>query len=183
MDDPPAVPNPALSVDVLFLTGQPGAGKTAVAKELSELLWQRRAPHAVIDIDELCRGLLPTRTTDFNRALAAANLQAVWANYHAAGVRRLILARIVEALDDIERFSVAIPNARVTVCLLQAPEATIRQRITEREAGSARAFLLRLTARNAEQMAALELPGFRVENDGRTLNAVAREILERAGWT
>jgi adenylylsulfate kinase-like enzyme len=38
-------------VDVLFLTGQPGAGKSAVAKELSELLWRVREPHAVIDLD------------------------------------------------------------------------------------------------------------------------------------
>ena len=43
-------------VEVLFLTGQPGAGKTAVAKELGELLWKIREPHAIIDLDELCRG-------------------------------------------------------------------------------------------------------------------------------
>ena len=49
-------------VEVLFLTGQPGSGKTALAKELSELLWQCREPHAVIDLDELCRGVLPTPT-------------------------------------------------------------------------------------------------------------------------
>lgn len=169
-------------VEVLFLTGQPGSGKTATAKELSELLWQRREPHAVIDPDELCRGLLPATTHDFNRALAVANLRAVWANFYAAGVRRLILSRIIESADDLDRFMSAIPYAHMTVCLLRVPEKTIRQRIIEREAGSARDFLLTLTPRIAEKIARLELPGITVDNGQRPLTEVAREILERAGW-
>jgi chloramphenicol 3-O-phosphotransferase len=169
-------------VEVLFLTGQPGAGKTAVAKEISDLLWKIREPHAVIDIDELCRGVLPTKTPDFNRSLAVANLSAVWANFYAAGVRRMILARILESQDDLDVFGGAIPGAQVTVCLLRVPEATIQQRITEREPGSSRAFLLSLTTRTAERIASLDLPGIQVDNDQRPVNEVAREILERAGW-
>jgi adenylylsulfate kinase-like enzyme len=169
-------------VNVLFLTGQPGAGKTAVAKELSELLRQIREPHAVIDLDELCRGVLAVKTSDFNRSLALANLTAVWGNFFAAGVRRLILARIVESLDDIDQFGRAIPNAQLTVCLLHAQQATVQQRITDREAGTARNFLLTVTPRIAERIAQLELPGIQVNNDQRPLTQVAREILERAGW-
>jgi hypothetical protein len=169
-------------VEVLFLTGQPGAGKSAVAKELSEMLWRSREPHAVIDLDELCRGLLPTKSTDFNRSLAVANLTAVWANFYAAGVRRLILARIIESPDDIHQFGGAIPNAHITVCLLNAPQDIVQQRITEREPGTARNFLLTVTNRIAEQIASLDLPGIRVDNGQRPLNQVAREILEYAGW-
>jgi adenylylsulfate kinase-like enzyme len=172
----------ASRVAVLFLTGQPGAGKTAVAKELGELLWQSREPHAIIDLDELCRGVLPTQTSDFNRSLAIANLTAVWANFYAAGVRRLILARIIQSPDDLEQFGGAIPNARITICLLRAPAETIQQRITEREQGSARTFLLSVTAGIGEKIDSLELPGICVENDQRPLNEVAREFLESAGW-
>jgi len=169
-------------VEVLFLTGQPGSGKTAVAKELSELLWQLGEPHAVIDLDELCRGVLPTPTINFNRALALANLTAVWANFHAAGVRRLILARMIESLDDLAQFGNAIPNANVTPCVLQAPEQLIRQRIAEREPGSARAFLLTVSPRIAAHMAGLNLPGICVENGHRSIGEVAREVLQRVHW-
>ncbi|MBZ0286349.1 MAG: adenylyl-sulfate kinase [Anaerolineae bacterium] len=169
-------------VEVLFLTGQPGAGKTAVAKELSDLLWKLREPHAVIDVDELCRGILPAQTSDFNRELAVRNLAAVWANFYAAGVRRLILARIIESADDIRQFGDSIPNAHILVCLLQASADMIRQRITEREPGSSRTFLLTITSRIGEQIANLDLPGIRVDNGQRSVNEVAREILARAGW-
>jgi len=169
-------------VEVLFLTGQPGSGKTALAKELSELLWQCHEPHAVIDLDELCRGVLPTSTVNFNRTLAVANLTAVWANFYAVGVRRLIIARLIEALDDLEQFGNAIPHAQVTVCILHAPAGLIQQRITEREPGSARTFLLSATTRNAEQLAELDLPGIHVDNGVRPITEVARELLDRAQW-
>lgn len=169
-------------VDVLFLTGQPGAGKSAVAKELSELLWHSREPHAVIDIDELCRGYIPTQTPNFNRSLAVANLIAVWENFYTAGVRRLILARIIESLDDLDQFSSAIPNAQITICLLRVPEEIVQQRLTEREPGSARAFLLTVTSRIAEQIDSLELPGMVIDNGQRTVTEVAREILEHISW-
>ena len=174
--------DPDSRVEVLFLTGPPGSGKTAVAKEIGELLWRIREPHAIIDLDELCRGVLPIKTADFNRSLAIANLIAVWTNFYAAGVRRLILARIIESMDDIEQFSSAIPNAQVTVCLLQASEDMIQQRITGRESGSARSFLLSVTASIGERIATLDLPGIRVDNGQRPLNEVAREILGRADW-
>lgn len=170
------------SVEVLFLTGQPGAGKTAVAKEIGELLWRIREPHALIDVDELCRGVLPTQPADFNRSLAVANLKAVWANFYAAGVRRAVLARIIESVEDLEQFSAAIPNAHVTLCLIQVPAETIQDRLTIREQGSARDFLLSVTGRVAEKIAALELSGITVENGQRPLNEVAHEVLQRANW-
>ncbi len=169
-------------VEVLFLTGQPGAGKTAVAKELSDLLWRIHEPHAVIDLDELCRGVLPTPTTNFNRDLAVLNLKAVWANFYAVGVRRLILSRIIQSSDDLDHFASAVPNAHMIVCLLQAPAATIQQRIIQRDPGSNQEFLLSATTKIAAQLALLHLPGFQIDNSQRPLNEVAREVLAQADW-
>ena len=42
-------------IPVLLLTGAPGAGKTALAKEIGEQLFHAAVPHAVIDLDELAR--------------------------------------------------------------------------------------------------------------------------------
>ena len=71
----------------IFLTGVPGSGKTAVAHEISELLWQLDEPHAVIDLDELGRGVIPGGSEDFNLALVVENLKSVWSNFRATGAQ------------------------------------------------------------------------------------------------
>ena len=81
-----------------------------------------------------------------------------------------------------QRVAQDIPNANVTVCWLRVPQETVQQRLTDREAGSARAFLLGVTGRIAEQIASLDLPGMVVDNGQRPLNEVAREILVRVNW-
>lgn len=68
----------ASGTPALFITGPPGSGKTALAKEISEVLWRAREPHGIVDLDELCRGLLHGDTAPgFHVRLAAENLAAV----------------------------------------------------------------------------------------------------------
>ena len=105
----------------------PVPGKTALAKEVSELLWQVDEPHAVIDVNELCRGVLPAGTTDFNRSLAVENLAAVWANFERAGVRRLVLARAIQSADDLDYFAQAISGCTLAACRVTAPRSTYRR--------------------------------------------------------
>jgi dephospho-CoA kinase len=172
-----------ISVPTLFITGAPGSGKTALAKEVSELLGQVDEPHAVIDRDELCRGVLPGGTTDFNRALAVENLAAVWANFERAGVRRLVLARVIQLADDLRFFAQAIPDCDLAVCRVTAPRSTIVDRIRRREAGSAASFLERVSRELDDEVARLDLPGFVVENgESRSVTQLALEVLDRINW-
>ncbi len=171
------------AVPTLFITGAPGSGKTALAKEVSELLWRVHEPHAVVDVDELCRGVLPEGTSDFNRALAVENLAAVWANFERAGVRRLVLARVIQSAEDLDRFAQAIPGCDLAVCRVTAPRSTIVDRIRRREAGSAASFLERVSRELDGEIARLDLPGFVVENgDARSIGDLALEVLERIDW-
>ena len=168
-------------VPALFVTGAPGSGKTALAHEISELLWQVDEPHAVIDLDELGRGVIPGGSEDFNLTLTVDNMKAVWDNFRATGVRRLVLARVVRTREELQRLCDAIPDCDVSIWRVVASDDEIAARITRREAGSARDFLLRVARELNADLA--NLPGEMVVNDGAaSITDVARTVLTRAHW-
>ena len=165
----------------MLLTGAPGSGKTALAHEISELLWQLGEPHAVIDLDELARGVIPGGSDDFNLALTVDNMKTVWDNFRATGVGRLVLARVVRTNEELRRLCDALPDCDVSVWRVVASDDEIAVRITRREAGSARDFLLRVARELNADLA--DLPGEMVVNDGSvSITDVARTVLTRAHW-
>jgi dephospho-CoA kinase len=180
-----ARPGQSLTVDstvpALFLTGGPGSGKTALAHEISELLWQLDEPHVVIDLDELGRGVIPGGSDDFNLSLTIDNMKAVWENFRAAGVRRLVLARVVRTSAELQRLVDAIPDCDVSVWHVAASDEVVAARIARREAGSARDFLLKVARDlNADSTGLL---GTKVLNDGAaSITDMARSVLTQAHW-
>jgi hypothetical protein len=170
-------------VPTLLVTGAPGAGKTAVAREMSEMLSRVGEPHALIDLDELTRGTLAEPSLDFNLSLAVENLAAVWENFRKRGVRRALLARVILSLDEVHRFASAIPGSDVTVCRVAADADVEDRRIRERDPGISASFLSELAPDVEEQMAGLRLPGFTVHNGPDTsITELARAVLQRARW-
>jgi chloramphenicol 3-O-phosphotransferase len=174
---------PSGSVSTLFITGAPGSGKTALAKEISELLWRVNEPHAVIDIDELARAVLPETTSNFYLDLAAENLAAVWANYAALGVRRVVLARIIQTAEDLDWFGRAIPGCDMHVCVVRSEPEVIDARLTRREPGLARAFLRQVAAEMDVTLSGLGPDALVVDNCAETrITELAMDVLARLDW-
>jgi hypothetical protein len=170
-------------IPTLFITGAPGNGKTALARELSELLSRVHEPHAVIDLDELTRGALAERSLDFNLTLALENLAAVWTNFYRHGVRRAVLARIILSESDISRLAGAIPGCDMTVCHVVADDVVASRRIRKRDPGLEADFLEEVGPEVTDQLEELDLPGFTVLNNASTsITDLALEVLERAHW-
>lgn len=131
--------------------------------------------------EECCQG--PGETSDFNRSLAVKNLAAVWTNFSAVGVRRLILARVIQSADDLDLFAQAIPGCDLVVCRVTVERSTMLRRIREREPGLARAFLTRTSTELDDAIGGLDLPGFVVENgDNRSITDLAFEVLDEIDW-
>ena len=166
----------------LLLTGTVGAGKTSVAEEISNLLYEIDIPHACIDLDWLCQ-LHPAAAHDpHHQTLMFANLTAVWKNFRRRAPRYLVLARLWESRAELRQYQQAIPEAAITVVRVVASEATIQQRLRQREVGS---FFDPLWNRSRELEIILDSAGaddFEVSNDGRPLRQVAKEVLERVNW-
>jgi hypothetical protein len=160
---------PSVDVAVLVLSGSMGAGKTTVLGEASDLLLAAGVPHAAIDLDALSIGHFPGD-------LSMRNLAAVWSNYAAVGMTRLLLA---DADPDRARIAQAVPGARIVVCRLRASIETMQQRVRAREPGMRQQEFVE---RVAELERAIDGEDFSAGNDGRDITAVAREVLTRAGW-
>jgi adenylate kinase len=170
------------SVPVLLITGPSGVGKTMVASEVSELLDQAGVAHAFVDIDSL-RWCYPRPAHDrFRVALAMKNLAAVWANFQEAGARSLVVADVVEARDELERYRAAVPGAVITVVRLQASMAALTERLGRREVGSGLERHARRAAELADLMARNQVEDVLLDTEGKAVNAIAREALLRANW-
>jgi hypothetical protein len=93
------------------------------------------------------------------QALAMKNLAAVWVNFQAAGAERLILADVLEARDDLERYRAAVPGAEMLMVRLQASLGALERRLAQREMGAGFDRHLR---RAAELVAQMERTGSRI---------------------
>lgn len=116
-------------MDVLFVNGTVGVGKTTVARAISAM---EAGPHALVDLDEL-RRCWPSPVTDpFNLELELANLSAVARNYRSAGAERLILAGVIERGEDVIRYVDAVGASPLRICRLIADAGVIEARLRSR---------------------------------------------------
>jgi dephospho-CoA kinase len=167
----------------LLVTGAPGAGKTALAHEIGEQLFHAKEAHAVIDLDELARMRPAVPDEAAWGDLVVENLRAVWPNYRALGIRRVVLAGIVRSAATVEAYRSAIPGAELAIVRVRAAHETLHARLRHREPGTKRTFLLDVAAQLDGQIAGLGVEDFAVDNHpGEDVADLARTILERLGW-
>jgi adenylylsulfate kinase-like enzyme len=84
-------------IPVLWLSGPPGVGKTAVAWEIYRRLQRDGADPAYVDVDQLGMCYQPLTEDPDRHALKARNVAALRANFTASGrgARRQHLRQLV----------------------------------------------------------------------------------------
>jgi hypothetical protein len=155
-------------------------GKSAVADEIFERFCAASVPTALIDLDHL--GSCWPASGKWDRGLAYRNLTDVWRNYAQVGAQRAIIARTIDSRDELRHFEEAIPGAQIVVCQLRARVSTLEARLRLREQGSDVESHVADARRLALELEGLSVENFVVDNDERTVAAVASEVLDRAGW-
>jgi hypothetical protein len=120
--------------------------------------------------------------TKMSRSASGRGLAAVWANFRAAGATCLVLADVVETRADLERYRAAVPGAEVLVARLWASRATLAERLSQREVGSALERHLRRSAEVADLMERNRVEDVLGENEAGPVAAAAQEVLLRSNW-
>ena len=169
-------------VDIVFLNGTVGVGKTTLAAALSAIESQT---HAVLDLDEI-RRLYPSPATDrFNHELELENLRALAANFRRAGARRLILAGIIEERAEIARYLDALDSTGIFICRLVASPDVLSDRLARRHEGDPEGLDWHL-ARAPELTHILDAAAFDdliVDSSATAPAELARIVRGAAGWT
>jgi hypothetical protein len=166
---------------VLLISGTVGSGKSTIAAEINDLLVEREIPNAAVDLDVLV-WQWPS-TSPWNSDLCFKNLAVLWPNYQAHGAQRLILARVLEDGDDLDRYRAVIPGADITGCRLSTTQLLRERRLRERmPPGPSLDWHLHRTAELEEILQRRALEDFVVDNGERTVRDVAHEVLMRARW-
>lgn len=177
-----------LPTRVLVISGTMGAGKSAVASAVGDLLGERGARYTWIDGDALCQAW-PTDPSDaYNQRMLFDALKGIAPVYRERGLGIVVLARVVEDPDDRDRFARAFSSdggpADVTIVRVTAPEEVRLARIDAREPeGKWREFGRARTMELEASLDELELEDLVFENDGRTAKETAMELLDGIGWT
>jgi hypothetical protein len=164
---------------VLLISGSMGSGKTTVMGEASDVLRDMSIPHAAIDLDAVSVHLLPDSTT---KDIDVRNAAALYTNCVAAGVDKILIAAAIEDAQALGALTRACSGASLVVCRLTASHETMAARLRVREPGMRQAEFVERSRTLEQRLTDAGLEDFRVSNDGRDVTAVAREVLERAGW-
>lgn len=169
-------------VPLLIVTGPVGVGKTSVGYAISESFDSASVAHAFVDVDGLTRFFPRPEDDPYATSLATKNLAAVWSNFQAAGATCLIVADVIESCDDLDRIRSAVDGAAILLVRLFASDLTLERRLRGRESDSNLGWYLRRAKVLSEEMHEAGLEDLLVDTDGKSIDEITREILDRTGW-
>ena len=128
------MPERAPAEDALLavvITGPPGAGKSAVLTALSDALSDDDIAHAAVEVEALV-WTHPALATGQRWGHVRVHCELL----REAGHRLLVLAETLESDDDVADLLAAVAAEEAFIVGLEAPAATLVDRISEREPAS-----------------------------------------------
>lgn len=120
-------------MQVIFLNGSIGAGKSRTAEAMGRKLAAEDVRHAVIDLDHV-RLFWPAPADDpFNQAIEIENMTLLAQSFERHGAGVLVLAGVLETVKDRELYEKALGRPMVVHLLEVDPELAL-QRLAVRHA-------------------------------------------------
>lgn len=170
-------------VDVLFIGGRSGVGKSTVGWEVCVQLEAAGIAHCYLEGDFLGQ-VFPAPAGDPDRSVIAFdNLAALWRNFAARGYRRLVFTNTVSVLYADELVRALDAPTRVVSVLLTASDETAGRRLAAREIGSQLDPHLERSARAAVRLERDAPPAVvRIGTDGRRVVDIAADVVAATGW-
>lgn len=171
-------------IDAVFVNGTVGAGKTTLAEEISRQEGEAGVVHGLIDVDAL-RRLHPAPADDpFAHAVEMVNLRDVARNLRNAGARRLVLAGVIEEVEEVPRYRAALDSRGLLVVrLVVRPDIAAARLHRRHERDDEREWHVARSPRLAAILDAAALDDLVLDSSDRPPAALAHEVRRAAGWS
>ncbi|HSC51198.1 MAG TPA: hypothetical protein VLD16_13120 [Gaiellaceae bacterium] len=167
------------AAEALLITGPCGAGKSTVGFACLELLGAAAVQAAMVDAELVYLSTAPP-DDPHNEAIAERALAAVYRVYREAGVRRLLLPRVLMYPRHLELVARAVPEAVLTTVWLDVPDDVLAERLAGRESGAGVGWHLD-RAREINASGMRELTDLQVDGE-RAPPQIAAELLGHVHW-
>jgi len=118
-----------INMDIILITGSPGAGKTSISNALSEFFRISQVHHIVIDPDEIAR-IYPE---DSLRQLKLDGLESLYQLYAELSVEKIIIPMTIDSDADLDNVQAIFGKENVKVINLIVDENTLIRRVVKRE--------------------------------------------------
>jgi pimeloyl-ACP methyl ester carboxylesterase len=169
--------------EVLLIGGSAGVGKSSVGWEISVQLNRLGVAHWHLEGDVLDAAWPRPEDDQDGQRMTVNTLRAMAGVFAGEGYTRCIYVQTASVIDS-HLVTKALGDIRMVGVLLTASEATRFQRLSGREIGTDLDRHLESTRRMAERLER-ESPEWvvRIATDDRGVAAIARDVIERSGWT
>lgn len=164
------------TVPMVIITGPVGVGKTTVAEALGNHLESSGTAYWLMDVDRLTDFAPRSPGDRFGSGLSAAGIASLWPVMRSAGVRVVILPRVVESRQEVERLRAAVPGAVSLMVRLRASLETLESRIRGRADGPQQVWDLQRTHELLPMMEASDPNDMVVDTEGRSPDEIAKVI-------
>jgi hypothetical protein len=169
--------------EVLLIGGSAGVGKSSVGWEVSVQLNHRGISHWHLEGDVLDAAWPRPRDDQDGQRMTVNTMRAMAGVFAAEGYTRCVYVQTASVIES-HVVAQALGNVRTVGVLLTASEATRVQRLSGREIGTDLDRHVASTRRMADRLQQ-ESPEWvvRISTDGRSVAAIATDVIERSGWT
>jgi hypothetical protein len=165
--------------EALLITGPCGAGKSTVGFACLGLLGAEAVQAAMVDAELAYLSTAPAEDPH-NEAVAEEGLAALYRVYHDAGIRRLLLPRVLLYPRHLELVARAVPGASITTVWLDVSDDVLAQRLEDRESGgSVRWHLDR--ARAVKESGMRDVADVHLDGE-RAPEEIAADLLAHVQW-
>lgn len=169
---------------VLVVCGPIGVGKTTIVQAADRMLLNAHVSHATIILEGIAGCWpVPDEPQEERVAHLTHNLASLWSDYVSRGAERLLVEMLVEHRSDLRPVGEAIPDAEITLVRLRAPLELIEERVRHREPDPEDELTgARWWHEHYESIGDELVEDAVIDNDQRSPEAVAGQVLRVAGW-